>query len=92
MTRSSLATPPPVAGGPPPGTPVPVGTTLHPRAWCDGITGGKAYLEAEGRIGAPDGPVDGRAAAQFSEVRMEHFAEHGDLAAATEHQDYEVTP
>ncbi|MGR6916214.1 PaaI family thioesterase [[Actinomadura] parvosata] len=73
--------------------PVPVGTTLHLRAWCTGIDGRKAYLEAEGRIGAPDGPVAVRAAALFIEVNMEHFAKHGDLAAiAAEHQDYEVNP
>lgn len=73
--------------------PVPVGTTLHLRAWCNGITGRKAYLEAEGRIGAPDGPVAVRAAALFIEVGMGHFAKHGDLSAiATELQDYEVNP
>lgn len=73
--------------------PVPVGTTLHLRAWCNGIAGRKAYLEAEGRIGASDGPVAVRAAALFIEVDMAHFAEHGDLAAiAAEHQDYEVNP
>ncbi|MEV4284082.1 PaaI family thioesterase [Nonomuraea bangladeshensis] len=73
--------------------PVPVGTTLHLRAWCNGIAGRKAYLEAEGRIGAPDGPVAVRAAALFIEVSMEHFAAHGDLAAiAAEHQDFEVNP
>jgi acyl-coenzyme A thioesterase PaaI-like protein len=73
--------------------PVPVGTTLHLRAWCNGITGRKAYLEAEGRIGASDGPVAVRAAALFIEVNMEHFAKHGDLAAiAAEHPDYEVNP
>ncbi|MFC4113453.1 PaaI family thioesterase [Nonomuraea zeae] len=73
--------------------PVPVGTTLHLRAWCNGIAGRKAYLEAEGRIGASDGPVAVRAAALFIEVNMEHFAKHGDLAAiAAEHQDYEVNP
>ncbi|MEV4106360.1 hypothetical protein [Nonomuraea sp. NPDC049695] len=48
MTRSCLTAPPP------PGIPVRMGTTLHLGAWCNGITGGKAYLEAEGRIGAPD--------------------------------------
>ncbi|MFI7633380.1 hypothetical protein [Nonomuraea sp. NPDC049400] len=51
MTRSSLTT------GPPSGTPVPVSTTLHLRDWCNGITGRRAYLEAEGRSGAPGGPV-----------------------------------
>jgi acyl-coenzyme A thioesterase PaaI-like protein len=73
--------------------PVPVGTTLHLRAWCNGIVGRKAYLEAEGRVGAPDGPVAVRAAALFIEVDMAHFAEHGDVAAiAAEHHDYEVNP
>ncbi|GAA4505490.1 PaaI family thioesterase [Nonomuraea ferruginea] len=73
--------------------PVPVGTTLHLRAWCTGIAGRKAYLEAEGRVGAPGGPVAVRAAALFIEVDMTHFAEHGDLAALqAEHQDYEVNP
>lgn len=73
--------------------PVPVGTTLHLRAWCTGIAGRKAYLEAEGRVGAPDGPVAVRAAALFIEVNMEHFAEHGDAEALkAEHHDYEVNP
>ncbi|MDA0633018.1 PaaI family thioesterase [Nonomuraea sp. MCN248] len=73
--------------------PVPVGTTLHLRAWCTGIRGRKAYLEAEGRMGAPEGPVAVRAAALFIEVDMTHFAEHGDLPALrAEHQDYEVNP
>ncbi|MFI6595225.1 PaaI family thioesterase [Nonomuraea sp. NPDC050536] len=73
--------------------PVPVGTTLHLRAWCNGIAGRKAYLEAEGRIGAPDGPVAVRAAALFIEVDMAHFARHGDAAAiAAEHTDFEVNP
>lgn len=73
--------------------PVPVGTTLHLRAWCNGIAGRKAYLEAEGRIGAPDGPVAVRAAALFVQVGMEHFARHGDAAAiAAEHHEFEVNP
>ncbi|MFC4063130.1 PaaI family thioesterase [Planomonospora corallina] len=73
--------------------PVSVGTTLHLRAWCTGVSGRKAYLEAEGRIGAPDGPVAVRAAALFIEVGMEHFAEHGDADAfLAEHHDYEVNP
>ncbi|TDD16090.1 PaaI family thioesterase [Nonomuraea diastatica] len=72
--------------------PVPVGTTLHLRAWCNGVAGRKAYLEAEGRIGAPDGPVAVRAAALFIEVNMEHFAKHGDLAAIAAEHDYEVNP
>ncbi|TDC08186.1 hypothetical protein E1267_11285 [Nonomuraea longispora] len=72
--------------------PVPVGTTLHLRAWCNGIAGRKAYLEAEGRIGATGGPVAVRAAALFIEVNMEHFAKHGDLAAVAAEHDYEVNP
>ncbi|GIH99628.1 PaaI family thioesterase [Planobispora takensis] len=73
--------------------PVPVGTTLHLRAWCTGMSGRKAYLEAEGRIGAPDGPVAVRAAALFIEVGMEHFAKHGDAQTILdEHHDYEVNP
>nr|BFE81558.1 hypothetical protein GCM10020093_041590 [Planobispora longispora] len=32
--------------------PVPVGSALHLRAWCTGMSGRKAYLEAEGRIGS----------------------------------------
>ncbi|GGL26728.1 PaaI family thioesterase [Planomonospora parontospora] len=73
--------------------PVPVGTTLHLRAWCTGMAGRKAYLEAEGRVGAPDGPVAVRAAALFIEVGMEHFAEHGDAQAIlAEHHEYEVNP
>ncbi|WP_030914822.1 PaaI family thioesterase [Streptosporangium amethystogenes] len=73
--------------------PVPVGTVLHMRAWCNGMSGRKAYLEAEGRIGSPDGPVAVRAAALFIEVGMEHFAEHGDAQTIIdEHHKYEVNP
>jgi acyl-coenzyme A thioesterase PaaI-like protein len=73
--------------------PVPVGTTLHLRAWCNGIAGRKAYLEAEGRIGSPEGPVAVRAAALFIEVGMEHFVEHGDAETMKAHlQEYEVNP
>ncbi|MEV0583541.1 PaaI family thioesterase [Nonomuraea sp. NPDC050310] len=73
--------------------PVPVGATLHLRAWCTGVSGRKAYLEAEGRLGGPDGPVAVRAAALFIEVAMEHFAKHGDVATlAAEHHDFEVNP
>lgn len=73
--------------------PVPVGATLHLRARCTGISGRKAYLEAEGRVGGSAGPVAVRAAALFIEVQMAHFAEHGDVAAlAAEHHDFEVNP
>ncbi|WP_240197185.1 hypothetical protein [Nonomuraea lactucae] len=51
MTRSPATSPPLGAG---PSLPVP-GATLHQRARCDEIAGRKAYLEAEGRIGVPDG-------------------------------------
>ncbi|GAA1554988.1 hypothetical protein GCM10009678_42470 [Actinomadura kijaniata] len=53
--------------------PVPVGATLHLRAWCRGVDGRKAYLEGEGRVGAPDGPPAVRAAGLFVEVPREHF-------------------
>ncbi|MQY05699.1 PaaI family thioesterase [Actinomadura macrotermitis] len=53
--------------------PVPVGSTVHLRAWCTGVDGRKAYLEGEGRVGGPDGPVAVRAAALFVEVPEEHF-------------------
>lgn len=53
--------------------PVPVGATVRLRAWCNGVHGRKAYVEGEGRIGAPDGPVAVRAAALFVEVPEEHF-------------------
>jgi acyl-coenzyme A thioesterase PaaI-like protein len=35
--------------------PVPVGTTLHIRTRCTGVSGRKAYLEAEARIGRTAG-------------------------------------
>lgn len=53
--------------------PVPVGVTLHLKAWCTGVDGRKAYLEAEGRAGAADGPLAVRAAGLFIEVPEEHF-------------------
>ncbi|WP_067831037.1 PaaI family thioesterase [Actinomadura kijaniata] len=58
--------------------PVPVGTTLHIRTRCTGVVGRKAYLEAEARMDAPDGPVAVRGAALFIEVPVSHFTEHGD--------------
>jgi acyl-coenzyme A thioesterase PaaI-like protein len=56
-------------------SPVPVGSTVHLRSWCTGVDGRKAYLEAEGRIGSPDGPMAVRAAALFIEVPEEHFTQ-----------------
>ncbi|WP_312881278.1 hotdog fold domain-containing protein [Actinomadura alba] len=36
--------------------PVPVGATLHIRARCSGVSGRKAHLGAEARLGRPGGP------------------------------------
>lgn len=57
--------------------PVPVGTTLHLRAHCHAVAGRKIYSTAEGRIGAPDGPVAVRAEALFLEVKLNHFTDNG---------------
>ncbi|MCP2335835.1 PaaI family thioesterase [Actinomadura rupiterrae] len=62
--------------------PVPVGTTLYIRTRCTGVVGRKAYLEAEARMDAVDGPVAVRAAALFIEVPMAHFERHGDADAS----------
>jgi acyl-coenzyme A thioesterase PaaI-like protein len=71
--------------------PVPVGATLHIRARCSGVSGRKAYLEAEAHLGGPDGPVAVRGAALFVEVPIEHFAEHGKGVAGLI-PDHEVNP
>ncbi|MFI0448998.1 PaaI family thioesterase [Actinomadura sp. 6N118] len=52
--------------------PVPVGSTVHLRAWCTGVDGRKAYLEGEGHV---DGKLAVRAAALFIAVPEEHFGE-----------------
>ncbi len=57
--------------------PVPVGATLHLSARCVAVAGRKIYSTAEGRIGAPDGPLAVRADALFVEVKMEHFTSNG---------------
>lgn len=57
--------------------PVPVGSTLFIMAGVLGTTGRKIYESAEGRLGAPDGPVAVRARALFVTVGMEHFFTHG---------------
>ncbi|MCM2422111.1 MULTISPECIES: PaaI family thioesterase [Streptomyces] len=57
--------------------PVPVGTTLYLRAHCRAVAGRKIYSTAEGRIGAPDGPVAVRAEALFLEVKLNHFTDNG---------------
>jgi hypothetical protein len=57
------------------------------------MSGRRAYLEVEGRIGFPDGPIAVRAAALFVEVGMEHFAEHGEARTIIdEHHEYEGNP
>ncbi len=53
--------------------PVPVGTVVHLKAWCTGVDGRKIYVQGEGRIDSPDGPVAVQAAALFLEVPREHF-------------------
>jgi acyl-coenzyme A thioesterase PaaI-like protein len=57
--------------------PVPVGTTLHLSARCLAVAGRKIYSTAEGRIGAPDGPLAIRADALFIRVSLEHFTRNG---------------
>jgi acyl-coenzyme A thioesterase PaaI-like protein len=71
--------------------PVPVGSTLYIHTRCTGVSGRKAYLQAEARLGGPDGPVAVRGAALFVEVPVEHFAEHGDGVAGLT-PDHEVNP
>jgi acyl-coenzyme A thioesterase PaaI-like protein len=71
--------------------PVPVGSTLHIRTRCVGVSGRKAYLEAEARLGGPDGPVAVRGAALFIEVPIQHFSEHGDGVAGMI-PEHEVNP
>jgi acyl-coenzyme A thioesterase PaaI-like protein len=53
--------------------PVPVGSVVHLKAWCTGVDGRKIYLQGEGRLDSPDGPVAIQAAALFLEVPQEHF-------------------
>ncbi|MEV8634975.1 hypothetical protein AB0395_25300 [Streptosporangium sp. NPDC051023] len=63
------------------------------RAWRPAAPGRKAYLEAEGWIGSPDGPAVVRAAMPLAEVGMERFVDHGDVQAIVdEHHDDEVNP
>ena len=57
--------------------PVPVGSTLHISARCDGVAGRKIYNSAVGRLDSPDGPVAVSARALFVKVGMEHFMTHG---------------
>ncbi|MDP9841155.1 hypothetical protein [Streptosporangium lutulentum] len=97
MTRSAVTTSPPGATRPPTraGAPASVraDTTPYPLARCGGISGRRAYLEAEGRIGFPDGPVAVPSAEVFVEVGTEHFAVRGDATTiADEHHEYEGNP
>lgn len=73
--------------------PVPVGSVLHISARCTGVSGRKAYLEAEMRLESEDGPVVVRGAGLFVEVPFSHFTEHGDgLGERAGGRDYEVNP
>ena len=59
--------------------PVPVATTLHIEAHCDGVSGRKIYTSAVGRLGGPDGEVAVKATAIFISVGVDHFLENGRL-------------
>lgn len=64
--------------------PVPVGTTVHIRAACEGVHGRKYYMTADARLDSPEGPVAGRARSLFIAVGIEHYApynERGDFRA-----------
>lgn len=64
--------------------PVPVGSTLHLKAWLTGATGRKVYSAAEGRLADPAGPVAVAATGLFLQVPLEHFARHGNPAQRTD--------
>jgi acyl-coenzyme A thioesterase PaaI-like protein len=80
--------------------PVPVDATVYIRAEVVGIAGRKIYTRAEGRLGAPDGPLAVTASALFVAVGLEHFASNGrpaDVQAARtagpgQVRSYEVNP
>ncbi len=57
--------------------PIPVGRTVHIRAWCEAVHGRKLYHRAEGRLDGPDGELVGRSAALFVQVGVDHFIKHG---------------
>ena len=57
--------------------PVPVGTRLHLDVRATGVSGRRVFMAAEGRLGAPDGPVAVTAEAVFVQVPVEHFTTHG---------------
>ena len=60
--------------------PVPIGTELHITAEITGQQGRKVYSSAEGRIGAPDGPLAVKASSLFVIVPMKHFLENAPKA------------
>jgi acyl-coenzyme A thioesterase PaaI-like protein len=65
--------------------PVPVGSALLIEAEVTGVAGRKIYTRAQGRLGAPDGPLAVTAAALFVAVPLEHFTRYGrpaEVAAA----------
>ena len=65
--------------------PVPVGQTLFISGRITGKADRKVYVQGEGRLGSPDGPLAVNAAALFITVGLEHFRAHGrpeDVAAA----------
>ncbi len=71
----------------------PAGTSLLSHARRPGTPGCRAYREAEGCPGSPDGPAAVRATALLVEVGMDPFAKHGDAQTIIdEHHDYEVNP
>ncbi len=81
--------------------PVPVGSDLFIAAEVVAVAGRKIYTRAEGRLGAPDGPLAVTAEALFVSVGLEHFATHGrpeDVATAQaergtgEVSSFEVNP
>lgn len=53
--------------------PVPIGSTLYIRAEITGQVNRKVYTSAEGRLGAPDGPLAVKASALYVVVSMNHF-------------------
>jgi acyl-coenzyme A thioesterase PaaI-like protein len=81
--------------------PVPVDSTLYIHAEVVGVVGRKIYTRAQGRLGAPDGPLAVTASALFLAVGLEHFSNNGrpaDVDAARsaavggEVRSYEVNP
>jgi acyl-coenzyme A thioesterase PaaI-like protein len=77
--------------------PVPVGSLVHIGAQAVAVAGRRVYMQAEGRLETPDGPVAVRALAVFVQVPLEHFTTHGraaDVATASTRgaRPFEVNP